>query len=92
MLKGTYFPAHEENRMAHEGDVEGARQRFLQERPRSLTCLLRQRYSWMNDYLLGRIAVIELGMGTRSVTSFSIIPHLALTAVGGHFVEPEQTC
>lgn len=83
MLKGTYFPAHEENRMAHEGDVEGARQRFLQERPRSLTCLLRQRYSWMNEYLLGRNAVIELGSGAGLSKEFIDCPRLMLTDVVG---------
>lgn len=63
MLRGTYFPRHEDNRMEHEGDIEAARERFLKERPAGLTCLLRQRYSWMNEYLSGRNAVLELGAG-----------------------------
>jgi SAM-dependent methyltransferase len=63
LLGGTYFPAHEQNRMHHEGDVVGARRRFLTRRFRNLDVLLRQRYAWMNEYIEPGDRVVEFGCG-----------------------------
>lgn len=49
--------------MHHEGDVAAARARFLARRFRNLEVLLRQRYSWMNDYLQPGDKVVEFGCG-----------------------------
>ncbi|MEX2164802.1 MAG: class I SAM-dependent methyltransferase [Sulfuricaulis sp.] len=81
MLRGTYFPRHDENRMLHEGDVEAARDRFFRERPISVTYLLRQRYSWMNEYLLGCKAVVELGAGAGLSKEFLDCPNIILSDV-----------
>jgi SAM-dependent methyltransferase len=62
-LPKTYFPLHNENRMACEGDVESARERFLKDRPTNLEFLLRQRYEWMNNYLSNGSNIVELGSG-----------------------------
>lgn len=81
MLRGAYFPAHEDNRMKFEGDVEGARFRFFQQRPPALVRLLRQRYEWMNPYLVGRKNVIELGSGAGLSREFLACESLILTDV-----------
>ena len=81
MLRGTYFPRHEENRMLHEGDVEAARERFYRERPIGVIYLLRQRYSWMNEYLVGRKAVVEIGAGAGLSKEFLDFPSMILSDV-----------
>jgi SAM-dependent methyltransferase len=63
LLGGTFLPAHTQNRMHHEGDVAGARKRFLAARFRNLEALLEQRYAWMNDYLRPGDRVVEFGCG-----------------------------
>lgn len=64
LLPSTYFPTHEENRFANEGDVAGARAFFLERRPRNLEFLLRKRYEWMNAYLEPGQRVVEFGAGS----------------------------
>jgi SAM-dependent methyltransferase len=63
LLPGPFSPPHEENRMHHEGDVEGARTRFLARRFRNLDALLKQRYAWMNDHIHPGDKVVEFGCG-----------------------------
>ena len=79
MLKGSYFPKHEDNRMAHEGNVELARARFFRDRPAGLIHLLRQRYAWMNKYLAGRKTIVEFGAGAGFSKEFLDCPNLMLT-------------
>lgn len=62
-LSGKYLAKHEENRMASEGAVAEARQRFFNNRFRNLDYLLRTRYAWMNDYLKPGQVIIEIGAG-----------------------------
>lgn len=62
-LGGKYLAKHEENRMASEGAVAEARQRFLETRFRNLDYLLRSRYEWMNEYLAPDHVIIEIGAG-----------------------------
>ena len=81
ILKSTYFPMHQENRMANEGDVEMARERFFRERPTALSFLLHQRYSWMKKYLVGRETVVEFGAGAGFSKEFLDCPNLLLTDV-----------
>ena len=50
--------------MRHEGDVAGARKRFLEKRHRNLDALIRQRYTWMNSYIGANDKVVELGYGS----------------------------
>jgi SAM-dependent methyltransferase len=63
LLAGPFLPSHDENRMHHEGDVVGARSRFLSSRFRNLEALLEQRYNWMNDYIRPDDKVVEFGCG-----------------------------
>ena len=63
ILPGPFIPPHEDNRMANEGDVAGARERFLSSRFRNLDALLSQRYDWMNDYIRPEDEVVEFGCG-----------------------------
>lgn len=49
--------------MHHEGDVVGARQRFLSSRFKNLDALLTQRYSWMNEHIRPGDKVVEFGCG-----------------------------
>lgn len=63
ILSGPYFPSHEQNRLAHEGDVVAARESFLASRPSNLAFLLRRRYAWMDEFLEGRKVALELGAG-----------------------------
>ena len=58
-----YFPSHSENRMKNEGDVVGARNFFINNKPNNLFMLLRTRYEWMNEYLHENQKIIELGAG-----------------------------
>ena len=62
-LKGPYFPAHSENRMDSEGDVLAARNNFLSKKFNNLDFLLKQRYSWMNEYIDSQQKIIEIGVG-----------------------------
>jgi SAM-dependent methyltransferase len=63
LLGGTFLPTHQQNRMHHEGDVAGARKRFLARRFRNLEALLTQRYAWMNDHFRPGDRVVEFGCG-----------------------------
>ena len=63
VLAGPFLPRHEQNLMRHEGDVAGARKRFLAKRFRNLEALLTQRYGWMNDYIGPDDRVVEFGCG-----------------------------
>jgi len=49
--------------MHHEGDVAGARKRFISTRFRNLDALLYQRYAWMNEYIDAEDTVVEFGCG-----------------------------
>ena len=58
-----YFPAHSENRMKNEGNVEAAREFYIAQKPNNLFMLLNQRYAWMNEHLEEGTKIIELGAG-----------------------------
>jgi SAM-dependent methyltransferase len=62
-LSHTYFPAHSDNRMRDEGNVEKAREIFIGRRFANLDFLLRERYIWMNDYMKFDDMVVEIGCG-----------------------------
>jgi SAM-dependent methyltransferase len=49
--------------MQAEGDVEGARSRFLANRFQNLDVLLEHRYRWMNDWIQADDVLIEIGAG-----------------------------
>ena len=55
---------HGENRMNHEGDVLLARKKFYLNDSNNLRFLLKQRFSWMNDFIEKDNIGIEVGCGT----------------------------
>ena len=75
-----YFPSHSENRMKNEGDVVGARNFFINNKPNNLFMLLRTRYEWMNEYLHENQKIIELGAGA-GFSEFFIDNDIILTDV-----------
>ena len=78
-LGGPFFPAHDKNRMHDEGDVVGARKRFLDKRFRNLEALLSQRYTWMNDYIRPDDQVVEFGCGAGFSRLYLRADNLVLT-------------
>ncbi len=62
-FRGPFFPKHEDNRMAEEGNVIKAREEFLNTRFNNLDFLLATRYKWMNRYLKNDMNIIEVGAG-----------------------------
>lgn len=62
-LSGPYRPSHAQNRMQQEGNLQTARNNFLEKRFNNLDFLLKQRYSWMNKYLKSDQKIIEIGCG-----------------------------
>lgn len=79
--KRTYFPPPGSDRLARHGDYAATRARF-QRRPHSnLRFLVRERYAWMNPYLVGRQRVVELGAGPGLSREFLEVDGLELTDV-----------
>jgi ubiquinone/menaquinone biosynthesis C-methylase UbiE len=81
ILNGPYFPSHDDNRMASEGDTAAARRRFLTDRFRNLDALLSQRYSWMNDYIKPGEKVVEFGCGAGFLPLYVTNGDVTLTDV-----------
>jgi len=81
MLPGPFVPLHQQNLMLHEGDVELARQTFLERRPTNLEFLLSTRFSWMNDYLTNARDIVEVGSGHGLIREFLKNPALKLSDV-----------
>lgn len=74
ILGAEYFPDHGANKMAHEGDVVGARARFLATKPNNLRFLLEKRFRWMNDYITPQTKALELGCGAGFLQLFVDAP------------------
>lgn len=49
--------------MSNEGNIIAAREYFFEKKNKNLYFLLKNRYSWMNDYINNNDKVIELGSG-----------------------------
>ncbi len=84
MLRKTYFPNHSDNYMTGEGDVVSARKEFFDKRPNNLSVLLKNRYSWMNDYIKDGDRVVELGSGAGFSREFVHKGQLELTDIVKH--------
>lgn len=63
LFSKPFFPEHEKNLMANEGDVAHARDLFLKDRFNNLNYLHKKRYEWMNDYLMDGMKIVEIGCG-----------------------------
>lgn len=78
----VYFPSHKENRMKDEGNVKAAREAFLKTKNKILFQLVKQRYSWMNDFIPDDVDhIIELGCGAGLSRQFINNKKLLLTDV-----------
>lgn len=81
LLNGPYFPAHDDNRMASEGDTAAARRRFLSDRFRNLDALLSKRFSWMNEHIRPGEKVVEFGCGAGFLPLYVTNGDVTLTDV-----------
>ena len=64
MIKKTYIPKHENNRMKNEGNVMKARADFMKLHNNNLKFLLKNRYEWMNEYIEKDWKGIDVGCGS----------------------------
>jgi SAM-dependent methyltransferase len=80
-LRKAFHPRHDENLMQNEGDVVAARDRFFNEKPSNVHFLLDRRFTWMNTYLEGKEAVVELGAGAGFLKEFIRNPNLKMTDI-----------
>lgn len=78
-LSTEFFPKHDDNLMATEGDSSLARERFLTNRHANLNNLLYQRYSWMNRFIPQKGIGIEIGAGSGFSRLFLTNKSLRLT-------------
>lgn len=81
IFKRKYSPPLQANRMKNLGDLKAAREDYYKNRPGNLTYLLKQRYTWMNEYIDGKETVIEIGSGAGIGEEFIHNKNLKLTDV-----------
>ena len=62
-LSKPFYPAHSEELMANEENLNNTRDDFLKKRFRNLHFLLSKRYGWMNEFLNDKQDIIEVGSG-----------------------------
>jgi SAM-dependent methyltransferase len=79
--KKTYYPPPQTDRLAGHGDYGATRVRFNSKKHSNLKFLIRERYTWMNPYLIGKDRVVELGSGPGLSREFIDSPHLELTDI-----------
>jgi SAM-dependent methyltransferase len=75
----TFLPKHSMNRMGHEGDVVNARKIYLSGRNRNLNHLLRNRFTWMNTFLITTNQGIEFGAGIGASRDFILVEKFVLS-------------
>jgi SAM-dependent methyltransferase len=79
-FRSKFLPRSGDNRMKHEGDLALARRRFLENSSNNLRWLLKKRFDWMDDYIVGT-TVYEIGAGAGFSRFFIKNPNLKLTDV-----------
>lgn len=84
MFRGSYRPAHRENRMRHEGDTRCAREYFLNAAPANLKLLVEKRFVWMNRHIEPDDVGLEIGCGTGASRAFILAKHFYLTYVADY--------
>ena len=67
--KKIYFH-HSQNRMNDEGNILAAREYFFKKKNKNLFYLLKNRFSWMNNFINDGDNIIELGCGPAFVKEF----------------------
>ena len=67
--KKIYFH-HSQNRMNNEGNILAAREYFFKKKNKNLFYLLKNRFSWINNFIIDEDNIIELGCGPAFVKEF----------------------
>ena len=67
--KKIYFH-HSQNRMNDEGNILASREYFFSKKNKNLFYLLKNRFSWMNNFISDEDNIIELGCGPAFVKEF----------------------
>jgi SAM-dependent methyltransferase len=62
-IKKKTFYSHNKNRMKNEGDILKAREYFFSKKNKNLYYLLKERFSWINNYINPNDNCLELGAG-----------------------------
>lgn len=75
---------HGDNRMNHEGDVLLARETFFFNKDLNLHFLLKNRFSWMNDFIEKEHVGIEVGCGTGISKEFILNQNYYLSDFTSH--------
>ena len=69
LKKKVYFK-HSQNKMSQEGDILSARKYFFSRKNKNLYYLLKDRYSWMNNFIEESDSILELGSGASLLKEF----------------------
>lgn len=75
----VFLPEHSQNRMGHVGDVLNAREVYLSGSNKNLQNLLKNRFTWMNDFLKSSDEGIEFGAGIGASRDFITAKKFILT-------------
>ena len=69
-LKNKVFFEHHQNLIKNEGDIKKARAYFFKNKNKNLHELLKNRYEWMNNFIIKGDNVLELGSGASLLKNF----------------------
>ena len=69
-LKKKVSFRHSQNKMSNEGDILSARKHFFSKKNKNLYFLLKNRYTWMNDFIDESDSILELGSGASLLKEF----------------------
>ena len=79
MLKKKFQPDHTLNRMKKTGDLVHARNTFINNPPHNLQFLLKNRFTWMNNFIQENDEGLEVGCGLGASSFFIKSKSLLLT-------------
>ncbi len=69
-LKNKVYFEHHQNLMKNEGDIKKARAYFFENKNKNLHALLKNRYEWMNNFIIQGDNILELGSGASLLKNF----------------------
>lgn len=70
MILSKFVPKDGSSRMSHSGDIENARETYVNRENNNLNWLLRSRFIWMNEFIKPDDIGIELGSGIAASKDF----------------------
>jgi SAM-dependent methyltransferase len=82
MIFKKFIPAHADNRMAHEGNLEYQRQYFLSKKNQNMNFLLSKRFEWMEKFIDSAEYGLEVGSGFGASKFFISNRNFILSDVG----------